>query len=96
MGFDAVRGDVLTVEDLAFEQNSAVPAQSTPGQLLSTAENSPVLVKYIALLMGLLVVLAFGVRPALKIARTALSAGPGAQGKTPRRVAGRKRPPPRR
>ncbi len=86
VGFDAVRGDVLTVEDLAFQQNSAVPAQSTPGQLLSTAENSPLLVKYIALLMGLLVVLAFGVRPALKIARTALSAGPGAQGKTPHQL----------
>ena len=81
VGFDAARGDVLTVEDLAFEQNSAPPAQSTPAQLLSTAENSPLLVKYIALLMGLLVVLAFGVRPALKIARAALRAGSGSQGK---------------
>ncbi len=81
VGFDAARGDVLTVEDLAFQQNSAPPEQSTPAQLLSTAENSPLLVKYIALLTGLLVVLAFGVRPALKIARATLSAGPGVQGK---------------
>ena len=56
---------MLTVEDLAFDDNRAQPAASLPGQLLATAENSPVLVKYVALLVGLLVVLAFGVRPAL-------------------------------
>ena len=77
VGFDATRGDVLTVEDLAFEDNAVPSAQSMPAQLLSTAENSPVLVKYIALLAGLLVVLAFGVRPSLKIARVALTAGTG-------------------
>jgi flagellar M-ring protein FliF len=37
--------------------------------VLATAENSPVLVKYAALMAGLLVVLAFGVRPALRRAR---------------------------
>jgi flagellar M-ring protein FliF len=35
-------------------------------QDLAAAENSPVLVKYAALLTGILVVLAFGVRPALR------------------------------
>jgi flagellar M-ring protein FliF len=80
VGFDAARGDVLTVQDLAFEQNAAQPAFSTPAQLVSTAENSPLLVKYIALLIGLLVVLVFGVRPALKIARGALTA-PSAKGR---------------
>ena len=77
VGFDSTRGDVLTVQDLAFDDNRAQPTVSMPGQLLSTAENSPVVVKYIALLVGLLVVLAFGVRPALKLARTA-SSGAGA------------------
>jgi flagellar M-ring protein FliF len=85
VGFDTARGDVLTVQDLAFEQNAATAAPSTPAQLLSTAENSPLLVKYIALLIGLLVVLAFGVRPALKIARVALTAGPGTKGRGPAR-----------
>jgi flagellar M-ring protein FliF len=33
---------------------------------LSSAERSPVLLKYLTLLVGLLVVLAFGVRPALR------------------------------
>src|SRR5246127_790502 len=67
VGFDATRGDVLTVEDLPFDENRAVQP-SGPGQLLKAAENSPVLVKYAALLAGLPVVLAFGVRPALKLA----------------------------
>jgi hypothetical protein len=61
---------MLTVEDLAFEENRWRSSRSPcPGQLLATAENSPVLVKYAALLAGLLVVLAFGVRPALRRAR---------------------------
>lgn len=71
VGFDGTRGDVLTVEDLPFEDNHAQAIASTPEQVLRTAENSPVLVKYLALLLGLMVVLAFGVRPALKAARTA-------------------------
>jgi flagellar M-ring protein FliF len=50
VGFDQSRGDVLTVEDLSFDDNRAQPAVSIPGQLLATAENSPVLVKYVALL----------------------------------------------
>ncbi|MGB7547810.1 MAG: flagellar basal-body MS-ring/collar protein FliF [Terracidiphilus sp.] len=88
VGFDASRGDVLTVEDLTFDGNRAQPQVSTAGQLLSTAENSPVLVKYIALLVGLLVVVAFGVRPALRLARTS----PGAVGKAPGKGAVRELP----
>jgi len=70
VGFDAARGDVLTVEDMAFDGNR--PEQPAPAfrQMLETAENSPLLVKYIALFAGLLLVLAFGVRPALRLARS--------------------------
>ncbi len=70
VGYDATRGDMLTVEDLAFDGNRASPPVSLPAQALATAENSPVLVKYAALLLGVLVVLAFGVRPALRRVRT--------------------------
>jgi flagellar M-ring protein FliF len=70
VGFDATRGDMLTVEDLAFEENRAAQPASLPDQILATAEGSPVLVKYAALLIGLLIILAFAVRPALKAART--------------------------
>ena len=70
VGFDAARGDMLTVEDLSFEENRAAQTPSLPGQIMATAESSPVLVKYAALLAGLLIVVAFGVRPALRAART--------------------------
>ncbi len=88
VGFDASRGDVLTVEDLTFDGDRAQPQVSTAAKLLSTAEASPVLVKYIALLVGLLVVLAFGVRPALRLARTS----PAAAGKAPGKGAVRELP----
>jgi flagellar M-ring protein FliF len=65
-GFDPARGDLLTVQDLAFDENRSRPPASLPGQALAAAENSPLLVKYAGLLAGLLVVLAFGVRPALR------------------------------
>jgi flagellar M-ring protein FliF len=70
VGFDTARGDMLTVEDLAFEENRAQQPVSLPQQVLTEAENSPVVVKYAALLIGLLVILAFGIRPALRQARS--------------------------
>ncbi len=73
VGFDAARGDLLTVEDLSFDENRPQPATALPQQVLNTAENSPVLVKYLALLAGLLVVVTFGVRPAIRSAGTALA-----------------------
>jgi flagellar M-ring protein FliF len=78
VGFDVARGDRLEVEDLAFEENRLQPPVSLPGQILATAEGSPVLIKYAALLTGLLVVVAFGVRPALRHARFA--SGPALKG----------------
>ena len=71
VGFDATRGDLVEVKDLAFDNNRTQPTVSMPGQILATAEGSPVVVKYAALLTGLLVVVAFGVRPALRHARLA-------------------------
>jgi flagellar M-ring protein FliF len=47
-----------------------------PQEILTAAENSPVLVKYVALLMATVVILFFGVRPALKRV-TAVHADPG-------------------
>jgi flagellar M-ring protein FliF len=75
VGFEASRGDVLQISDLAFDENRPQPAITLPGQLLATAEGSPVLVKYAALLAGLLLVMALGVRPALRHSR----AGPPAK-----------------
>jgi flagellar M-ring protein FliF len=65
VGFDSGRGDLLSVQDLAFDDNRAPAAVSPMGRALTVAENSPLLIKYAALLLGMLVVMAFGVRPAL-------------------------------
>jgi len=69
VGFDTARGDMVTVADLPFDENRSLQPATILDRSLATAENSPVLVKYLALLVGLLSVLAFGVRPALRRAR---------------------------
>lgn len=66
VGFDGTRGDVVTVEDFAFDQNRSPAPPSMPIQILSKVQTYPELLKYTSLLVGLLVVLAFGVRPALR------------------------------
>ncbi len=71
VGFDAARGDVVTVADLPFAQNRPQPPVPLAQQLATTVEISPFLIKYAALLLGLLAVLAFGVRPALRRAAVA-------------------------
>lgn len=72
IGFDTARGDVLSVQDLAFDGNRVPPpATSIQKQLLNEAERSPLLIKYVALLIGLMALLIFGIRPALQLARAA-------------------------
>jgi flagellar M-ring protein FliF len=65
IGFDAQRGDMLTVQDLAFDDNRAPEPVSSMKRVLKQAEDSPVLVKYAVLLIGMIVLMAFGVRPAM-------------------------------
>jgi flagellar M-ring protein FliF len=72
-GFDTTRGDVLTVEDLAFAGNRPEPPAAAPQRVLEAAESSPMLIKYAALLIGLLVVLTLAVRPAIRRAGEALA-----------------------
>jgi flagellar M-ring protein FliF len=74
VGFDTARGDVVTVEDLAFDGNRPQPPPTLVEQSLRTAESSPNLIKYAALLLGLLVVVAFGLRPAIRRTSAALVA----------------------
>jgi flagellar M-ring protein FliF len=65
IGFDTTRGDLLTVEDFSFDANHTLVPPTLLSQSLAAAEGSPVLVKYGAILTGILVIVAFGVRPAL-------------------------------
>jgi flagellar M-ring protein FliF len=87
VGYNPARGDLLTVQDLAFDENRSVQAESLPSQVLKTAESSPLLVKYAALLAGLLLVVAFGVRPALRYAGSSSKAAKGAPKELPGRTA---------
>jgi flagellar M-ring protein FliF len=65
VGFDSVRGDLVTVQDLAFDENrNAVPA-SLLSQGVEMIEHSPVLLKYGTLLVGLTLLILLVIRPAL-------------------------------
>jgi len=78
VGFEGVRGDQVTVEDLSFEGNTGrLVAASWYEKLLNDAESSPQVLKFFALLLGFVVLAAFGIRPA--IARTMRAAAPHAK-----------------
>src|SRR3954447_7868687 len=66
VGFDSGRGDLVSVQDLPFDANRAESAPSPVSRAFETAENSPLLVKYAALLAALRLVMALGVRQALR------------------------------
>lgn len=70
IGFDSSRGDMLTVEDLSFDGNRGDMPVSPVNRALSMVESSPLLLKYGASLIGIAVVLAFGVRPAIRGMKT--------------------------
>jgi flagellar M-ring protein FliF len=63
IGFDPARGDVVTVQDLSFDDNRLQQPVPLYRQALALAENSPVVVKYLALLIGLLLIMLFGTIP---------------------------------
>ena len=79
VGFEASRGDLVTVQDLAFDENRTAIAISPLMQMLSraldTLERNPELVKYGSLLVGLLLLILLAIRPALRRAKPALAAG---------------------
>jgi flagellar M-ring protein FliF len=66
VGYDNARGDTVAVEDLAFDDNRLQTPVSPLERAIKGAENSPVLVKYGALVAAILLILALGVRPALR------------------------------
>lgn len=65
VGFDGTRGDLITVQNLAFDNNLLPGSRSLPAEVFSTIRRSPDIVKYVSLLIGMLAVLLLGVRPAL-------------------------------
>ncbi len=77
IGFDTTRGDVVTVQDFAFDQNRSAQPPSAVNQLLSTVERSPLLIKYGAILLGLVLVIFLAIRPSLARARLPEKAAAG-------------------
>jgi flagellar M-ring protein FliF len=69
VGFDTARGDVVTVQDLSFDENRNAAPASLLSQVLEALERSPVLVKYATLLLGLALMILLVLRPALGRAR---------------------------
>jgi flagellar M-ring protein FliF len=66
IGFDSARGDTVSVEDMAFEDNLAHPPATAMEQFLSGAAQSESVWKYGVLLLALLCLIFFVVRPALQ------------------------------
>ena len=74
VGFNAQRGDFVTVEDMAFDENRPQPQDTMLQGAMRQVQSSPELLRYATLLAGLIVLTAFGVRPALR----KMASGPGA------------------
>jgi len=68
VGFDAARGDVLTVQDLSFDANRTPSQAPLMERFIAATERSPILIKYLALLLGVVAVLLLGLKPALRLA----------------------------
>jgi flagellar M-ring protein FliF len=66
IGFDSARGDQVSVEDMAFEDNSGHPPVTAMEQFMAGAAQSEPMWKYGALLVALLCLVFFVVRPMMK------------------------------
>jgi flagellar M-ring protein FliF len=67
VGFDPSRGDQVSVEDLPFEDNSGAPQAGLGERVLQMASASQPLLKYGTMLLALMAVLLFVVRPAMRM-----------------------------
>ena len=76
VGFDSTRGDLVTVQDMSFDENRNAVSRSLLSQVLEMIERSPVLMKFATLLAGLVLLITLAIRPALKQAKeAAITAG---------------------
>lgn len=66
IGFDSARGDQVSVEDMAFEENGASPPATAMEQFISGAARSEATWKYAALLVALFCLVFFVIRPAMR------------------------------
>jgi flagellar M-ring protein FliF len=66
IGFDAARGDQVSVEEIAFDDNGGAPQEPLGERLLDIAGQSEVLIRYGTILVALLAFFFFVARPALR------------------------------
>ncbi len=78
IGFDASRGDQVTVEELAFDDNTASPEPGMGERALAMAAQSQPLLRYGTILTVLLAFFLFVVRPVLR-SLTAVRQSPSSQ-----------------
>lgn len=67
IGFDSARGDQVTVEALAFDDNAAAPEPTIADRVLAMASQSQVLLRYGTILVALLAFFMLVARPALRL-----------------------------
>jgi len=75
VGFDATRGDLVSVEDMAFQDPSG-PEPSLGERLLRMTSDSEGLVRYGTVLTAMLLLVVFVVRPAMRKMKPATLPGP--------------------
>jgi flagellar M-ring protein FliF len=63
IGYDAGRGDQISVENISFDENRGRPTQSLPERLLAGASGSQALLKYATILAAMLGLIFFVIRP---------------------------------
>jgi flagellar M-ring protein FliF len=66
IGYDASRGDVVSVQGITFEEKQSETHVSSLSRIVSTIQTSPELLKYPTVLLGILLLITLGVRPALR------------------------------
>lgn len=72
IGFDAARGDQVSVEELAFDNDGGQPAPTWTSRWIAIAGQTQGLLRYATLLLAIVAFFLFVARPALRI----LAAGP--------------------
>ncbi|HEX3663551.1 MAG TPA: flagellar basal-body MS-ring/collar protein FliF [Acidobacteriaceae bacterium] len=66
IGFDVARGDQVSVEELPFDENAPLPAPTLTARVLGLTAQSEVLLRYGAVLAGLLAFLLVVARPVVR------------------------------
>jgi flagellar M-ring protein FliF len=79
IGFDTARGDQVSVEEMAFDDNGGAPQEALSQRLLGMAGQSEPLIRYATILVALLVFFFFVARPALRTLASPAARRPAAQ-----------------